>query len=151
MAGQLGNVTLDGQSLIVKPEAAQRQLDQEREEQRRKEAEARRRRGETSDEGTGTEQPGGGETKVIDVPKPIEKKHRRFYGSVELSATRIGRDAGQIAEAVIQHLNSLPDAKVTITLEIQAELPAGAPDEVVRTVSENAYTLKFKDFGFEDG
>ncbi len=79
------------------------------------------------------------------------KKERRFYGAVELNPTRIGRDAGQIAEAIIQHLNTLPDAKVTITLEIHADLPEGASNHIVRTVTENAHTLKFKDFGFEEG
>lgn len=76
---------------------------------------------------------------------------RRFYGTAELDETRVGRDAGQIAEAVIQHLTSLMGAHVTVTLEIHADLPDGAPDHIVRTVSENAYTLKFKDFGFEEG
>jgi len=39
---------------------------------------------------------------------------------------------------------------VTITLEIQADLPDGASDHIIRTVTENAHTLKFKDFGFEE-
>jgi uncharacterized protein len=149
MAGQLGSVVLDGQSLIVKPEAAQRQLDQDKEERRRKEEEERQRRGEKPEE-VELEKWDEGQTKIIDVPQPEEKKPRRFYGTVELNDTRVGRDAGQIAEAVIQHLASLVGAKVTITLEIHAELPDGAPDHVVRTVSENAHTLKFKDFGFEE-
>jgi hypothetical protein len=43
------------------------------------------------------------------------------------------------------------DAKVTLTLEIQAALPNGVLDEnVVRTVSENARTLKFIAANFED-
>jgi hypothetical protein len=44
---------------------------------------------------------------------------------------------------------SLP-AHVTVTLEIEAELPEGAPDNVVCTVSENARTLKFKSAGFKE-
>ncbi len=39
---------------------------------------------------------------------------------------------------------------MTLTLEIEAELPEGAPDNVVRTVTENARTLKFKTHGFEE-
>jgi hypothetical protein len=37
-----------------------------------------------------------------------------------------------------------------VTVEIQAELPEGASDEVVRTVTENARTLKFKSYGLEE-
>ena len=37
-----------------------------------------------------------------------------------------------------------------VTLEIEAEIPAGAPDNVVRTVTENSRTLKFSPgSGFE--
>jgi hypothetical protein len=40
--------------------------------------------------------------------------------------------------------------KLRILAEGVAELPEGAPDNVVRTVSENARTLRFKVFGFEE-
>ena len=40
-------------------------------------------------------------------------------------------------------------AKVTITLEVEAEIPGGASDHVVRTVTENSRTLKFTTQGFE--
>jgi hypothetical protein len=36
-----------------------------------------------------------------------------------------------------------------MTLEIEAEVPGGAPDHVVRTVTENSRTLKFASHGFE--
>ena len=49
------------------------------------------------------------------------------------------------------HLAGQVGARVKVTLEIEAELPEGAPDNVVRTVSENARTLKFKSAGFEEG
>jgi hypothetical protein len=74
---------------------------------------------------------------------------RRFHGSVTLNAARVGRDAGRIAEEVIAHLSGLVGADVTVTLEIHAEVPSGAPDNVVRTVTENCRTLKFSDHGFE--
>jgi hypothetical protein len=83
------------------------------------------------------------------IVPPLERK-LCFYGTVELDATAVGRDAGQIGEAVIQHLAGQVGARVKVTLEIEAELPEGAPDNVVRTVSENARTLKFKSSGFED-
>ena len=74
---------------------------------------------------------------------------RRFYGSVELNAARAARDFGKVAEEVLDHLTTLPKAKVTVTVEIQAEVPGGAPESVRRVVEENCGTLKFRDHGFE--
>ena len=50
---------------------------------------------------------------------------------------------------MVQHLALLPDANVEVVLEIQAEVPNGAPENVVRTVTENCRTLKFDSQGFE--
>jgi len=41
-------------------------------------------------------------------------------------------------------------ATVTVTLEVEAEIPSVAPDHVVRTVTENSRTLKFTGHGFEN-
>ena len=82
---------------------------------------------------------------------PIEPaKPKRFHGSVKLDATRVGRDAGRIGDEVIAHLVGLMGSRVTVTLEIAAEIPTGVPENVVRTVTENARTLKFTDQGFEE-
>jgi hypothetical protein len=74
---------------------------------------------------------------------------RRFYGSVTLDSSRVGRDAGRIADEVIAHVVGLVGARVKATLEIEAEIPDGAPEQVVRTVTENCSTLKFSSQGFE--
>jgi hypothetical protein len=74
---------------------------------------------------------------------------RRFYGSVTLDSTRVGRDAGRIADEVIAHLVGLVGSTVRVTLEIEADIPSGTPDHVVRTVTENSRTLKFTSQGFE--
>jgi hypothetical protein len=68
---------------------------------------------------------------------------------VVLDTTRVGRDASRIAEEVIAHLAGLVGSSVTVTIEIEAEIPSGAPDNVVRTVTENSRTLKFTSQGFE--
>ena len=83
-----------------------------------------------------------------DAPDPTPKP-RRFYGSVTLDSTRVGRDASRIADEVIAHLVGLMGSMVRVTLEIEAEIPSGAPDHVVRTVTENSRTLKFNSQGFE--
>ncbi len=66
-----------------------------------------------------------------------------------LDATRVGRDAGRVAEEVIAHLTGLVGATVTVTVEIEAHIPSGASDHIVRTVTENSRTLKFTSHGFE--
>ena len=80
----------------------------------------------------------------IEVGRP-----KRFHGSVTLDPARVGRDAGRIADEVISHLAGLVGSSVKVTLEIEAEIQAGAPDNVVRTVTENSRTLKFTTGGFE--
>lgn len=68
---------------------------------------------------------------------------------MELDATRIARDAGQTGAEVVSHLSGLVGARVKITLEIEAEISSGEPDDVVWIVTENDQTLKFKSQGFE--
>ena len=62
---------------------------------------------------------------------------------------RESADAGQVADEVIAHLAGLQGADVRLTLEIEANIPDGAPEQVVRTVTENSRTLHFDDSGFE--
>ena len=82
-------------------------------------------------------------------PDPGPAQPTRFHGTVQLDTLRAGRSASQIADEVVSHLSGLPRAKVIVTLEIEAEIPDGAPDSVVRTVTENSRTLKFASHGFE--
>ncbi len=52
--------------------------------------------------------------------------------------------------AVIQHITSVMGADRKITLEIQADLSDCISDNVAGTVTENAHTLKLRDFGLEE-
>jgi len=101
------------------------------------------------DEGTTAPITGGGMTRSP-APAPAAAQPKRFHGTVTLDATRVGRDASRIADEVIAHLSGLVGATVTVTLEVEAEIPSGAPDHVVRTVTENSRTLKFTSQGFEN-
>lgn len=65
------------------------------------------------------------------------------------STQRVGRDASRVADEMISHLTGLVGANVKVTLEIDAQMPDGAPEQVVRTVTENGRTLKFTSQGFE--
>jgi hypothetical protein len=142
-AGQAGSVMMDARSLLVKPKAALAQL------QRDKESVEPGRPiggGPVKADARQPEEAG----RVAPPPPPPQAGPRRFYGTVEVDPTRMGRDAGQIAEAVVQHLQAQPGARVKVVIEIQAELSQDAPDSVVRTVTENARTLRFKTSGFEE-
>jgi len=135
--------------MVVRPEAARRQI----------EAEAAAAQGAGASSGAATSGQGaagnGGATssqptKSGSLPfAPPAAQPKRFHGTVNLDPTRVGRDASRIAEEVISHLAGLVGSKVRVTLEIEAEVPNGAPDNVVRTVTENSRTLKFTNQGFE--
>lgn len=88
--------------------------------------------------------PAGGGGKPALPPRP-----KRYHGTVELDASRVGRDAGRIADEVVSHLVGLVGAQVRVTLEIEAEVEVGVPENVVRIVTENGRTLKFTNNGFE--
>ena len=134
----------DAPGLLVKSDIARRQLDAERPPSAGSgEGAGGGTGGEGPDPGGGSG-PGGGPSDQPPAPQP-----KRFHGTATLDAERVGRDASRIADEVIAHLSGLVGAKVTVTLEIEAEVPAGAPDHVVRTVTENSRTLKFTSQGFE--
>jgi hypothetical protein len=50
----------------------------------------------------------------------------------------------QVAEEIIALLAGDPNATLNITLEINADFPSGASDQIKRAVSENATSLGFK-------
>ena len=60
------------------------------------------------------------------------------------------RNAGRIHEEVVQHFSSLEGVTVKATLEIEANLPTGASEELIRTITENCRTLRLKSQGFEE-
>lgn len=74
---------------------------------------------------------------------------RRFYGTVTIDPLRMSRDIGTITDEVVQHFTRLTGSNVEVTLEISVIVPAGVPDQVVRIVSENCRTLKFRTQEFE--
>jgi hypothetical protein len=50
---------------------------------------------------------------------------------------------------VLAHLATFPNIRVRVSIEIEVEMPEGAPEHVRRTVSENAQVLIFERQGFE--
>ena len=141
--------TLSSQSLLVKPEVAQRQLDEDDAARKRAEDDKKTQPGSDSGVEGNSDRTGppGGSTKSI-TPPP-SKQVNRFYGAVKVNPTRLIKDVGQIADEVLQHLNSI-NADIEVTVEIQVKTPDGVPDAVVRTVTENCRTLKFTSYEFEE-
>lgn len=103
------------QGLLVKPDVACRQMDEEKGRQTGNGTVGGATVGgeESAATGPGTGQPMG----VPDTP-PVAPKLTRFHGTVTLDPTRVGRDASRVADEVIAHLSGLVGAKVTVTLEV---------------------------------
>ena len=147
--GTYPNVVADGKAVVVRPDAAMKQFNEDA-----AKAAATQPGGEVvkpiPGTGTGTSSTEGtGGTTIVAPPPPKVSQPRRFYTSVQLDPARLTRDAGQIADAIVQHIQSLYGASVRITLEIDADVPDGMPENTVRTVKENCNTLKIEPH-FED-
>ncbi|WP_024794486.1 DUF499 domain-containing protein [Tomitella biformata] len=83
-------------------------------------------------------------------PPPAEKpKLRRFFGSTVLNPDFYGRDFSKITQEVIQNLAAVDGVQLEVRIEITATTTEGFDESKVRTVSENANTLKFEQSGFE--
>jgi hypothetical protein len=134
--------------LTVKPDVASTQMDAERV------APVPGRSSGSQPESSGGMAPGisgvpGPRTVQPGEPPRAAALPKRFHGTAILDPTRVGRDASRIAEEVISHLAGLVGSRVTVTIEVEAEIPAGTPDHVVPTVTENSRTLMFTSHGFE--
>jgi hypothetical protein len=152
-AGQQVSVSADGTDLLVKPDAARQHLDAERKPEPTGEDDGSSGGGPVGGEGsggaggTGTEWTGPGPGGTVRL---VKARPKRFHGAISLDPLRIGRDASQIAQEIVQHLFGLVGARIEVTLEIQAEIPDGVPEHVIRTVAENCRTLRFTTHGFEE-
>lgn len=133
-------VSPDDSGLLVRPDIARKQLDKEQ---------PPAKPGTGTGPGTGPTPGTGGkgiEPPITPQPPP---RPRRYHGTVMLDQARVGRDASRVADEVITHLAALVGSTVRVTLEIEADIPSGAPDNVVRVVTENSRELKFTSSGFE--
>ncbi len=140
--GRLITLTgIDAPGLIVKPEIAYNQIEEESNQIKPNDQEV---------DGPHSDQPINIAQGPREQDKPETVKYTRFHGSIELDSERAGRDAGKITDEVITHLVGIVNAEVYVTLEIEANVPGGISESVMRTVSENCRTLKFKTHGFEE-
>jgi hypothetical protein len=76
-------------------------------------------------------------------------KAKSFHGHVTVNASAAKMRLVQVADEVIAALAADPNAEITVLLDIQANFPNGAQDQIKRAVSENAKTLGFKNADWE--
>jgi hypothetical protein len=115
-------------SRVVKPEFALGQLETE-----------------LDDEGRGEEAPPPGGEPL--TPKVVN----RFRGDVIVDPDRPNKAFSTITQEIVEHFTALVDADVTIRIHIEALRAEGFSDDVIRTVTENARTLRFDEgSGFEE-
>ena len=84
-------------------------------------------------------------------PVPETPGRTRYFGSKRLQTDRFAMDFKKLAEEVLAPLGAAPGVTLNVTVEIEATTPDGFDDAKVRTVSENAATLRFEESGFEEG
>ncbi len=88
-------------------------------------------------------------------PVPISKTGQvdiaftRFYGVKTLNSDRIAMDFKNIADEVLANLRD-KRTNLVVKIEIEAVDANGFDESRIRTVSENARTLKFDQSGFEE-
>lgn len=126
------NVQLDDTLLLIEPEAAARY--------------AASLTPPTPKPTGGTPAPGltltGGPTPPIPpVPPGGPPKATAFHANVTVNAATAKLRLVQIAEEIIFVLAADPNAEIKISVEIQADFPAGVKDQTKRAVSENARSL----------
>jgi hypothetical protein len=83
-------------------------------------------------------------------PAPTRPRNTRFFGVAQINPERYARELTRLSQEIIQHLAAPEGVELEIRVEIAARKPDGYPDDKVRNVTENARTLKFETYGFED-
>jgi predicted AAA+ superfamily ATPase len=130
VAGKIPDVHMDSTAVLVRPDAARRQMTP---------AHA------PGSDGNNERSPKKDESTTTETRLPS-----KFFGRVSLEPVRLLRDVSDIAEAIVRQLGKAGKTDIRIRLEIDAESESGFSEEVQRTVTENARTLKFDNHEFED-
>lgn len=99
--------------------------------------------------GTDTTSDDGAEKPDQPASPDLPPSKTRFYGTKALGADRIAMDFKSVVEEVLSHLKG-EGTNLSIRIDIEATNHHGFDEQTIRTVSENAATLKFNDSGFEE-
>ena len=145
-----GSIYLDEASVLVKPDVAAKQLEMDAAQQPDSGYPVPPEPPPETNQGNAPYTTQSGQTTGTGTAPSQATAPKRFYGTVNLEPIRAGRDAQQVIEEVVQHLTGLPSADVKITMDIEANVLDGVPEDVVRTVTENCQTLRFTTQEFEE-
>jgi DEAD/DEAH box helicase len=83
------------------------------------------------------------------IPPPTGTHPKSFHGSAEIAPATAKMRLVQIADEIVSLLVSDPNASVKVVVEISAEFPDGAKDQLKRAVSENSRSLGMKSADWE--
>lgn len=152
---QTGHPALTDSLLLVRPDVALKQLNEAKRLQTTDEAQDDSL---TAVWKSGRDLPGEGDTgdaipfkakrPLVDIVHEPPVK-TRFFGVKELDPDNFAKEFKAISDEVLAHLRT-DGARLTLRLEIEAVDDQGFDESKVRTVSENAKTLKFDQAGFEE-
>ncbi len=90
---------------------------------------------------------GAAQTSSAFTNKPIVKT--QFFGSVEINPANPKMQFTDIYQDILQYLIAVEGGRVTLSLDVSAEVAAGFDETTQRTVLENAHTKQFKNASFE--
>gem|GEM_PF-2901929 len=148
VTGSIPSVSIDHESVLVKPEIAKKQLE--------KTEKTWLRQGEYDNSAESSPNSVNDRSDFIERSSNEGESEQgkktfihRFHATVELDPKRLGRDASNISEEVLTHLTGDVDTKATVTLEIDIEVPRGISEDKIQIIKENCNTLKFKTVDFE--
>jgi len=136
--GRLVEVDLNSDTLLVRADVAQAQI-----------AKAAQPSAPAGGPPTANDKPT--QTTIIGQPPATAKPRlpRRFYAKVTLDPNRPTPQVSNIAQSILSELDRVRGAKITLTLDIDAEVAGGFPEDVQSVVQDNARDLRIEDFGFE--
>ena len=136
-----------GTTVVVRPDLAVGQLAADAEEAAASARDTAGSDGDTASSGIAVD---GSPTADGAASMPVtDDKLRRFYGVAHLDRERYQRDFSKLAQEIIANLAGHLGTDIEVTVDIRATNADGFPESVVRTVTENARTLKLDEQGFE--
>ena len=92
----------------------------------------------------------GGSSTASGGSKPTTK-YKSFYLTKDINIVRFSRDVQRIYDEVIDKLQSVPNARVKVSLEVHADFDSNSVDvNTKRSVEENCTALGIDDFGFDE-
>jgi len=139
--GETGRSAITDATLLVKPELATTQ-----------ELNETPVSPDPDDEARPTSTPAPSPSSTVPAATPARSDQnvvRRFVGSAPISSERYSGDFAKIAAEILANLTDIPGVSLTLNFSIDAVAPNGFTEQQIRTIRENASTLKFTTNEFE--